>query len=399
MLKIKTIIYTALVAHILVALGFNNMGPVSALAYEVAPISMQKTPVLLAAVPRDPTPQMPYPTDLIWTTSTPTPPSDPIDPISGFTYKEYGDRITVTGYLGKESHVIVPDTIYGKKVTGIGERAFQYFPDITHITISGNITDMADLPYYCNNLINITVDKSNRYFKDIDGVLFSKDGTIIMCYPPGRLDTHYVIPDGVTSIKGVAFSRCSLTSISIPDSVTMIDNDAFYACSITSITIPDSVTNIGDRAFQSSDITSITIPSSVTSIGDSSFAFCSELITVTISDGVTSIGDGAFSNCVNLSNVTVPRSVTRIGGWAFADSFVITVTCPSNSYTHQYCLDRGIKFLLVEPTATATTATTGTIDDDDDLDSLLPWIIVGGSILALVVITIIALGKKRKEQD
>ena len=56
-----------------------------------------------------------------------------------------------------------------------------------------------------------------------------------------------VIPDGVTSINGDAFSGSrSPASIMIPNSVTSIDREAFLCCgSLKSITIPESIDNIG----------------------------------------------------------------------------------------------------------------------------------------------------------
>ena len=478
MLKIKTVIYTALVAHILVALGLSSMGPASALAYEAVSASMQETPVLPAA-PSDPTPQASTPKPSYTPPTSPPPPTDPVDHISGFTYKDEGDGVRITGYLGPDNHAVVPETIWGKRVTHIGAGVFSYFQNVTHVTIPGGITNIAEGAFDGQSLVNITVDKSNKYFKDVDGILFSKDGTVLMRYPAGKSDTHYAIPRDVTSIHWAAFARSSLASISIPDNMTNIDDGAFYECSFTSITIPNSVTSIGDGAFTSSSLTSITIPNSVTnigdgafawssltsitipgsvtSIGDRSFAFCSELTTVIISDGVTSIGREAFSSCRNLSSVTMSNSVTSIGGRAFSDctslssitmssnivsigagafylctklpnitipgsvtnigweAFLecrsLTVTCPRNSYAHQYCLDNGLRFQLVEPTATPTvetttttpsvdpsTTTTGAIDNDATHENLIFWVFFGGFILALVVITIIALDKKRKEQ-
>ncbi|MDE6473490.1 MAG: leucine-rich repeat domain-containing protein, partial [Clostridia bacterium] len=63
--------------------------------------------------------------------------------------------------------------------------------------------------------------------------------------------TSIEIPSGVTSIGFEAFSGCSrLTSIEIPSSVMTIQGYAFsYCSSLTSIEIPSSVTSIGNSAF------------------------------------------------------------------------------------------------------------------------------------------------------
>ena len=63
--------------------------------------------------------------------------------------------------------------------------------------------------------------------------------------------TSVTIPGSVTSIGSSAFRNCSgLTSVAIPGSVTSIGGDAFRDCtSLTSVTIPNSVTSIGELAF------------------------------------------------------------------------------------------------------------------------------------------------------
>ena len=146
---------------------------------------------------------------------------------------------------------------------------------------------------------------------------------------------NVVIPDGVTSIGGGAFSDCSsLTSVTIPDSVTSIGDSAFCFCDgLTSIIIPDSVTSIGEGVFSFCyKLTSITIPDSVTSIGNGAFAQCG-LISITIPDSVTSIGYEAFYGCTSLTSVTIGDSVTSIGNMAFAECASLTSIAIPDSVT------------------------------------------------------------------
>ena len=118
--------------------------------------------------------------------------------------------------------------------------------------------------------------------------------------------TSVTIPNSVTSIDNNAFTRCNLlTSVTIGNSVTSIGFEAFYNCSsLTSVTIGNSVTSIGFYAFTyCSSLTSVTIPNSVTSIGVSAFFGCSALTSVTIGSGTSDIYYNAFAKCKNLKNV------------------------------------------------------------------------------------------------
>lgn len=52
------------------------------------------------------------------------------------------------------------------------------------------------------------VAEENNYFKSVDGVLFSKDGTRLVAYPASKHSkATYEIPEGVTRIDELAFSR------------------------------------------------------------------------------------------------------------------------------------------------------------------------------------------------
>ena len=248
-----------------------------------------------------------------------------------YTYEVVDGEATITGFDDSyEGELVIPDTLGGCHVVGIGEWAFEDCTGLTSITIPDSVTSIGEYAFSsCTGLTSITISDSvtsigggafcsctglteikvadgNTSYKDIEGVLFTADGTSLIQYPLGNSRTEYVIPDSVTSIGDGAFYECTgLTSITIPDSVTSIGDDAFRSCAgLTSIIIPDSVTNIGDRAFYGcTGLTSITIPDSVTSIGRYAFYWCYSLTSITIPDSVTTIGDRAFYNCTGLTDV------------------------------------------------------------------------------------------------
>jgi len=193
----------------------------------------------------------------------------------------------------------------------------------------------------------------------MNGVLYNKDKTAIICYPAGKKDITYTILDGVTYICDNAFSGCSkLTSITIPNSVTEIGWSTFSGCtSLTSITIPDGVTSISYSAFKGcTSLTSITMSNSVTYIGDNAFSGCKSLTDMTISDDVTYIGNNAFSSCINLKSVTIPESVTEIYDWAFGYYYDngykkisnFKIYCYSGTAGEQYAKDNGFDYVLLD---------------------------------------------------
>lgn len=187
-------------------------------------------------------------------------------------------------------------------VTSIGNRAFYGCKNLAKVTIPGSTTNIGDEVFgLCLRLTSITVAASNNCYKDIDGVLFTKDGRELVCYPGGRAAV-YTIPSGTISIRDGAFAQCrDLTDITISDSVTSIGYEAFSQCqSLTSIIMPCGIISIGYRAFYG----------------------CNNLVDIAVPDSVTSIGCEAFS-CPNL-----------------------TITCSPNSFTYGYCTENGIGFKL-----------------------------------------------------
>ena len=276
-----------------------------------------------------------------------------------FEYSVLDDgMVEITDYNGRAEKVDIPEKINGKSVTSIGNGAFKdctslisiTIPDsvtsicnyafsgcksLTSITIPGSVTKISYNVFNgCTSLTAINVATENQNYVSMNGVLYNKDTTVLICYPAGKKDKNYKIPDGVTSIGSFAFSGCaSLTSVTIPDGVTSIGDSAFGKCtSLTSITIPDGVTNIGASAFNNcSSLTSITIPNSVTKIRGYAFSGCTSLTSVTIPDSVTIISMSTFSDCTSLTSIMIPNSVTSIVYSAFYNCTSLTsITIPDS---------------------------------------------------------------------
>ena len=217
---------------------------------------------------------------------------------------------TLISCCSEDTHIHIPNS-----VTQIGDFAFSECDALQTIHIPNSVTYIGINPFLSCPRLRLTADSS--YFKVINGLLISSDGTLISCCSE---DTHIHIPNSVTQIGDEAFCGCySLRSIHIPNSVTHIGDHAFSGCSsLQSINIPNSVTQIGENAFFSCDaLQSIHLPNSVTYISDYAFGWCKALQSIHIPTSVTQIGDSAFWNCCSLQSIHIPNSVTQIGDSAF----------------------------------------------------------------------------------
>ena len=250
---------------------------------------------------------------------------EPYDYLSDFEYSvDINKRVTITGYNGTRSNLIIPREIKGYSVTSIDNDAFRGCTSLTSITIPNSVTSIGDGAFRCcSSLTSINIP---------DGVTSIGSSAFEGCSSLTSIN----IPDGVTSIGNGTFDHCSsLTSINIPDIVKSIGDGAFRCCSsLTSINIPDGITSIGDDAFRfCSSLTSINIPDGVTSIGNDAFSYCNSLTSINIPDGVTSIGDDAFTACESLTSINIPDGVTSIGNDAFSYCYNLSDVFYSNSDT------------------------------------------------------------------
>ena len=187
-------------------------------------------------------------------------------------------------------------------LTAIGDNAF-FSCGLTSIALPDSLTSMGANPFLgCSSLTAIDISPNHPVFAQTDGVLYEKASGTLVCYPAGKADSSFAVPEGTLSIGDDAFAGCfSLTSIALPEGLTSIGEGAFVGCFF---------------------LRTIALPDSLMTIGDSAFVGCFALSAVALPEGLTSIGEGAFDGCSDTLTLTVPR----------------------DSYAHQYAIDNGIPY-------------------------------------------------------
>ncbi len=187
------------------------------------------------------------------------------------------------------------------------------------VTIQSNTSAIDSDAFYRVRTSRFQVSGGNPYFKTINGVLYSKDGTLLIKCPTEKAGS-LTIPSSVRKIADNAFQGCSkLTRVTIPNSVTYIGKESFKnASALTYVRLSSNVKKLRKESFRGcSNLQSITIPSSVKVIEDGAFDRCQSLKKVSIPDSVTSIGYGSFSNCVSLTSARLSKKMSYIPGRAF----------------------------------------------------------------------------------
>lgn len=164
-------------------------------------------------------------------------PDGPIeDPSSkGLAFVSNGDGTCSLDGMGEctDSFIIVPmESPNGDIVVEIGDNAFKNCTSIKGIELSETVTRIGSYAFYgstirdieipstvreignyafsgCKYLTGITVDKENTNYSSSSGVLYNKEGSVLITYPAGKTDNFVNISRDVTEIANMAFYKCT----------------------------------------------------------------------------------------------------------------------------------------------------------------------------------------------
>lgn len=73
-----------------------------------------------------------------------------------------------------------------QNVTALGGDAFKGCTGLTAISLPAKVSTVGEHPFYASAVTNIYVDPDNGCFASRDGVLMTKEGNQLVCYPGGR---------------------------------------------------------------------------------------------------------------------------------------------------------------------------------------------------------------------
>ena len=232
-------------------------------------------------------------------------------------------------YLGSEADITVPETIDGYEIIGLGAFALYSLSEIQTVSIGANLKSLGIAVLAMTTALeSITVDEANKNFSSVDGVLFNKEKTELICYPANKSGETYTIPYGVENIGMDAFVfSMNLKNVYFSDTVEYIGTEAFAACG---------------------SLEGITLPSGIGVLEPFAFYMCSSLTNVILSDTLKSVGELAFGECTSLTEITIPSSVSYIDENAFTDSGLTTVKGYYGTEAERFANDNGYTFVSLD---------------------------------------------------
>ena len=314
---------------------------------------------------------------------------DGVEKIADETFK---DNTKITGVVCPDSlceignHAFwgcknLKEIKFSEGLTSIGLEAFIY-TDLESVDLPSTLNFLDWTPFECKMNAHYLNEK---FYSDINGVLFSADETSLILYPRRVHEESIEVPETVTRIESYAFERNTAKEIEIPDGVHELQGSLFSGCqNLRTITLRSTLPSLitideetfkgfevencvlrvpfdalpeyksdkrfkdfkyitaieGGRCLQydengtevvgceEEDCDNIIIPDGVTSIKEKAFEDNEQIESVVFPDSLEIIGSCAFSGCTNITEIELNEGLTSIDWDAFRGTGLSRVFIP-----------------------------------------------------------------------
>lgn len=139
--------------------------------------------------------------------------TESIAPAPSLEYSSNGNGTCSVIGIGSitDSYISIPlRSPDGDVVTTIAEKAFFGNSFIRAVEIPSTVSHIGDMAFSaCSELVYLSVDKSNKSFIDVGGMLMTSDMSKIIAYPSSSGASTISIPVSVTKIAPMAFFECT----------------------------------------------------------------------------------------------------------------------------------------------------------------------------------------------
>ncbi|MBO5295776.1 MAG: leucine-rich repeat protein [Clostridia bacterium] len=131
---------------------------------------------------------------------------------NGLLFSSNGDGTCVLSGIGSctDACVVIPTYApSGELVTAVAPMALYGCESMTALQIPASVTSIGSLAFAdCKSLSYISVAAENLAYRDVEGVLYSADLSVLLLYPPMRAGTSLTLLSATTKISDMAFYRC-----------------------------------------------------------------------------------------------------------------------------------------------------------------------------------------------
>lgn len=267
---------------------------------------------------------------------------------NGWEYYIENDAANIVGIPeSSDKELIVPETLDGYPVEEV-KFYFATARGYSSIRLSKNIKRF-DAVCVAETIESISVDSANEHFLVKDDILYSKDGKMLVSFPPAKKVFDVSCLNGVEVIGDGAFSCCGcIKNLILPESIISIGDYAFESCEqLNSVFIPDSVVTIGKAVFAYSSLKTIRLSKNIKNL-EADFSFDAEgqgffegcdFEEIVIPNGVEKVGYNTFNGCRNLKEVHISPSVKEIEVYAFHECESLEKITVSKDNRHYYSKD------------------------------------------------------------